>query len=83
MPSVSASSAQGLGAADGLRRAVERGEVTVAGAIDHRAAESFVSSAVISPKRCSTARHRSSPAAAACRRRGDDVGEQHSAQRAM
>ena len=34
-------SAQSLGAADGLRGAVERGEVTVAGALDHRAAESF------------------------------------------
>ena len=34
-------SAQGLGAADGLRRAVERGEVAVAGALDHRAAETF------------------------------------------
>ena len=33
--------AQGLGAADGLRRAVERGEVAVAGAFDHRATESF------------------------------------------
>ena len=33
-------SAQRLGAADGLRRAVERGEVTVAGALHHRAAES-------------------------------------------
>ena len=29
--------AQRLGAADGLRRAVERGEVAVAGALDHRA----------------------------------------------
>ena len=34
-------SAQGLGAADGLRRAVERDEVAVAGALHHRAAESF------------------------------------------
>ena len=34
-------SVQGLGAADGLRRAVERGEVAVAGALDHRAAEAF------------------------------------------
>jgi hypothetical protein len=33
-------SPQGLGAADGLPRAVERGEVAVAGALDHRAAES-------------------------------------------
>src|SRR3954471_15048135 len=32
--------AQGFGAADGLRRAVERHEVTVAGALHHRAAES-------------------------------------------
>ena len=32
-------STQGLGAADGLRRAVEGGEVAVAGALDHRAAE--------------------------------------------
>ena len=34
-------SAQGLGAADGLRRTVERGEVAVAGALDHRAAETL------------------------------------------
>jgi hypothetical protein len=34
-------SAQGLGAADGLRRTVERGEVAVAGALDHCAAESL------------------------------------------
>ena len=40
MPNVSASS-QRLGAADGLRRTVERGEVAVAGALDHRAAESL------------------------------------------
>jgi hypothetical protein len=33
--------AQCLGAADGLRRAVERGEVAVPGALHHRAAESF------------------------------------------
>src|SRR5262249_59266713 len=34
-------SAQRLGAADGLRRAVERDEVAVAGALHHRAAESL------------------------------------------
>ena len=34
-------SAQGLGAADGLRRAVEGGQVAVAGALDHPAAESL------------------------------------------
>ena len=33
--------AQRLCTADGMRRAVERGEVAVAGALDHRAAESF------------------------------------------
>jgi len=33
-------SAHGLGASDGLRWAVERGEVAVAGALHHRAAES-------------------------------------------
>ena len=34
-------SAQGLGAADRLRRAVEGDEVAVAGVLHHRAAESF------------------------------------------
>ena len=34
-------SMQGLGAADGLRRAVERDEVSIAGALHHRAAEVF------------------------------------------
>lgn len=32
---------QGLGAADGLRRPIECGEVSVAGALHHRAGESF------------------------------------------
>ena len=39
-----------------------------------------VRSAVISPKRCSTARHRSSPGRRRVSRRGDHVGEQHGAQ---
>ena len=56
---------QRLGAADGLRRAVERGEVAVAGALPPCRRRRCASSAVISPKRASTARHRSSPAAAA------------------
>ena len=42
-----------------------------------------VSSAVISPKRCSTARHRSSPRRRGVLRRRDDVGEQNGAQGAM
>ena len=58
-------SAHGLGAADGLRRAVECDEVAVAGVLTTVPPNRRVSSTVISRKRCSTARHRSSPAAAA------------------
>ena len=76
-------SAQGLGAADGLRRAVERGEVAVTGALYHRAAESLreVGGDFTKPLE-----HRPPPLVA--RRRGvlgrrDHVGEQHGAQGAM
>ena len=76
-------SAQGLGAADGLRRAVEGGEVAVAGALDHRAAESLRE---VGGDLAKAVQHRA-PALVARRRgvlrRGDDVGEQHGAQGAM
>ena len=76
-------SAQGLGAADGLRRAVERGEVAVAGALHHRAAESFREFGGDLTK---ALQHRTPPLVARRRgvlRRGDHVGEQHGAQGAM
>ena len=75
--------AQGLGAADGLRRAVERGEVAVAGALDHRAAESLRE---VGGDLTEAVEHRAPPLVARRRgvlRRGDDVGEQHGAQGAM
>ena len=80
---VSTSPAQGLGAADGLRRPVERGEVAVAGALDHRATESLREFGGDLTK---AVQHRAPPLVARCRGvlgRGDDVGEQHGAQGAM
>ena len=76
-------SAQRLGAADGLRRAVERGQVTVAGVLHHRAAESVRE---VGGDLTKAAQHRAPPLVARGRgvcRRGDHVGEQHSAQGAM
>ena len=76
-------SAQGLGAADGLRRAVERGEVAIAGALDHRAAESFREFGGDLTK---AVKYRTPPLVAGRRGalgRGDHVGEQHGAQGAM
>jgi hypothetical protein len=73
-------STQGLGAADGLRRAVERGEVAVAGALDHRAAESFREFGGDLTK---AVQHCAPPLVARGRgvcRRGDHIGEQHGAQ---
>ena len=72
--------AQGFGAADGLRRAVERDEVAVARALHHRAAESLreLRGDLIEP-----VQHRTPPLVAGRRRvsrRGDHVGEQHGAQ---
>ena len=69
--------AQRLGAADGLRRAVERGQVTVAGALDHRAAEARRE---FGGDFTEALQHRAPPLVARRRgvlRRGDDVGEQH------
>ena len=76
-------SAQRLGAADGLRRAVERGEVAVAGALHHRAAESLRE---VGGDLTKAVQHRPPPLVTRRRgvlRRGDDVGEQHGAQGAM
>ena len=75
-------SAQGLGAADRLRRAVERDEVAVARALHHRAAESLreFRGDLIEP-----VQHRTPPLVAGRRRvlrRRDHVGEQHGAQSA-
>ena len=72
-------SAQGLGAADGLRRAVERSEVAITGVLHHSAAESFgeVGGDLIEP-----VQHRPPPLVAGRRRvsrRHDHVGEQHGA----
>ena len=73
-------SAQRLGAVDGLRRAVERGEVAVAGALDHRAFEPW---GELPRDFIKALQYRTPPLVA--RRRGvlcrcDDVGEQHRAQ---
>ena len=76
-------SMQGLGAADGLRRAVEGGQVAVAGALDHRAAESLREFGGDLTK---ALQHHPPPLVARCRgmlRRGDDIGEQHGAQGAV
>ncbi len=73
--------AQGLGAADGLRRAVEGGQVPVTGALDHRAAESF---GQLGCDSIEAVQHCAPPLVAARRgvlRRGDHVGEQHGAGR--
>ena len=75
--------AQRLGAADGLRRAVEGGEVAVAGVLHHRAAESFRE---VGGDLTKALQHRTPPLVARRRgvlRRRDDVGEQHGAQGAM
>ena len=75
--------AQGFGAADGLRRAVERDEVAVAGVLHHRAAESFRE---VGGDLTKALQHRPPPLVARRRgvlRRGDDVGEQHGAQGAV
>ena len=67
--------AQRLGAADGLRRAVESGEVAVAGALDHCAAESLRE---VGGDLTEAVQHRAPPfVAGRCGvlRRGDDVGE--------
>ena len=76
-------SAQRLGAADGLRRAVERDQVAIAGVLDHRAAESL---GEFGSDLTEALQHRPPPLVARSRGtfgRGDDVGEQHSAQGAM
>ena len=72
--------AERLGAADGLRGAVERSEVAITGVLHHSAAESFgeVGGDLIEP-----VQHRPPPLIARCRgvfRRCDHVGEQHGAQ---
>jgi hypothetical protein len=72
--------AQRLGAADGLRGAVERSEVAITGVLHHSAAESFgeVGGDLIEP-----VQHRPPPLVAGRRRvsrRRDHVGEQHGAQ---
>jgi len=75
--------AQGIGAADGLRRAVKRGEVAVAGALHHRASESFREFGGDLTK---AVEHRTPPLVAGRRGvlcRGDHVGEHHRAQGAM
>ena len=75
--------AQCLGAADGLRRAVERGQVAVAGALDHRAAELLRE---VGGDLTKAVQHRAPPLIARGRGllgRRDDVGEQHAAQGAM
>jgi hypothetical protein len=76
-------SAQRLGAADGLRRPVERGQVTIAGALDHRAAETLRE---VGGDLTKALKHRPPPLVAGrggVLRRRDDVGEQHGAQGAM
>src|ERR1700751_1513671 len=73
-------SAQGLGAADGLRRGVERGEGGVAGGPYHRGAESLRQFGGDLPE---AVQHSTPPLIARRRgvlRRGDDVGEHHGAQ---
>jgi hypothetical protein len=75
--------AQGLRAADGLRRAVERGQVAVAGVLHHRAAESLRE---VGGDLTKAVQHRTPPLVAGRRRvlrRRDHVGEQDSAQGAM
>ena len=75
--------AQRLGAADGLRRAVEAGEVAIAGALDHRAAESFRE---FGGDLTEAMQYRPPPLIAGRRgalRRRDHVGEQHGAEGAM
>jgi hypothetical protein len=75
--------AQRLGAADGLRRPVERGEVAVPGALDHRAAESLRE---VAGDLTEAVEHRTPPLVASGRgalRGRDHVGEQHGAQGAM
>ena len=75
--------AERLGAADGLRRAVERHEMPVAGALDHRAAESLREFGGDLTK---AMEYRPPPLVTRRRgvlRRRDDVGEQHGTQGAM
>ena len=76
-------STQRLGAADGLRRPVKRGELAVAGTRDHHAAKSVRQ---FGGDFTEALQHRPPPLIARRRgmlRRGDHVGEQHSAQGAM
>ena len=68
-------STQRLGAADGLRRAVEGGEVAVTGALDHRAAEALRE---VGGDLTKAVQHRAPPLVAGRRGvfgRGDDIGE--------
>jgi hypothetical protein len=68
--------AQGLGAADGLRRAVERGQVAVPGVLHHRAAESF---GEVGDDLTKALQHRTPPLVTRGRgmlRRGDYVGDE-------
>ncbi len=83
IPNVFGVSAHGLGAADGLRRAVEGDEVAVAGVLHHRAAETFRD---VGGDLTKALQHRPPPLVTRRRgvlRRGDHVGEQHRAQGAM
>ena len=76
-------SAHGLGAPDGLRWAVERGEVAVAGALHHRAAESVCE---FGRNLAEALQHRTPPLVTRRRSvfsRRDHVAEHDGAQRAM